>query len=845
MKYPKAPHHKKKNVHSKKHHYSFWQILLLVGGSAFLIIVGAILIWASTLNLPNLDSFEQRKVASSTKIYDRTEEVVLFDVHEDVQRTIIPAENISIYAKNAAVAIEDDQFYQHRGVDLKAIIRAVIANVRNAGFSQGGSTITQQVVKNTLLVNDKKISRKIKEWFLAVKLEQKLTKDEILGHYLNVSPYGGTIYGIEEASRTFFNVSASDITLAQAAYLAALPNAPTFYSPYGQNRDRLDARKNLVLQKMLELGFITQDEYDEARKEEVEFRPREDNYAKALHFVEYIRLYLEEKYGVDAVESDGLRVITTLDYELQEKSEKIVKENAAINEEQWNASNQGAVVLDPKTGHILAMVGSRDYFDTEIDGSYNIALAKRQPGSSFKPFIYATAFAEGYTPNTVVFDTRTQFATTCSATNFTSNGDCYSPQNYDGIYNGPTTLRAGLAESRNVPSVKLLYLVGINDALRTAKNMGISTLTDADRYGLTLVLGGGEVQLIEMASAYGVFATGGVRNPYTGILRIEDKNGNVLEEFSPRPQQVLDAQAAALLNDVLSDTEARIPLFKTKNNYLYFGENRDIAGKTGTTNSNRDAWLVGYSPDVVVGVWTGNNDNTPMTRGSSISGATFRSIMEEALKGTPNSRFDDPAEINERDLKPLLKGEWRGGETVVIDSISGKLATELTPEETKEEIALFNPHTILHWIDKDNPRGPSPSNPEKDNQYDRWEIPVQNWIRSNPGALGQQPVIPTTYDDIHTEANKPDITISSPRDNASVSGSTELTIEVTARGRFSLEKVNYFLNGNFIGSSQTSPFSFSFIPNDISGLRATNELKAVVYDKMFNQNEDVIEFEIR
>jgi 1A family penicillin-binding protein len=833
--------------HSHRHHSRFRNhlirnILFIIGGF-FLFIVGIGLIWISSLKLPNLDAFEQRKVASSTKIYDRTGEIILFDVHKDVKRTIIPAENISTYAKNAAVAIEDDEFYQHNGIDIRAIIRAVWANVRNVDFGQGGSTITQQVVKNTLLVNDKRISRKLKEWFLAVKLEQKLTKDEILAQYLNVVPYGGTIYGIEQASQSFFAKTAADITLAEAAYLAALPNAPTFYSPYGQNVDRLENRKNTVLKKMIELGFINEEEFEEAKNEEVEFRPREESFAKALHFVEYVRAQLEERYGRDAIENDGLKVITTLDYDLQKQAEEIVYENALINEENWNASNQGAIVIDPKTGQILSMIGSRDYFDSEIDGNFNITLAERQPGSAFKPFAYLTAFAEGYTPETIVFDTRTQFTPSCGPYDMSSEQPCYSPQNYDGLYNGPTTLRAGLAESRNVPSVKTLYLVGIRDALRTAKDLGISTLSDADQYGLTLVLGGGEVQLLEMTSAYSVLANGGIRNNPTGILRIEDKEGNILEEFNPRPQRVADAQAVALLNDVLSDNQARLPLFNTPNNYLYFGENRDVAGKTGTTNNNRDAWLIGYSPDVAVGIWTGNNDNTPMTRGSAISGKSFREIMSVALQGTPNSRFEEPATIeNYENLNPMLRGEWKGGEVISIDSISGKLASEYTPEETREEIPLIEPHNILHWVDKNDPQGLIPNQPEKDSQYEQWEIPVQNWLQTNTSLIGNQTKIPTTYDDIHIPENFPEIKILDPNNNQRITNpQKELTINVSTDGEFTIEKVNYFLNDVFIGSSNKGSFSFSFIPADINGLRSANTLKAIVYDEVFNSSEDSIE----
>lgn len=842
MSKPKPP----KSTHRRPFLHTRWGKLLLIAASAFFIVVGIALIWVSTLKLPNLESFDQRKVASSTKILDRTEEVILFDVHKDVKRTVVEEDEISVYAKNAAVAIEDDQFYQHKGIDTRAIIRAVLANLRKAGFSQGGSTITQQVVKNSLLVQDKRISRKIKEIFLALKLEQKLTKDEILTQYLNVVPYGGTIYGIEEASQSFFGVAAADISLAQAAYLAALPNAPTFYSPYGNNRDRLDARKDLVLKRMLELGFITQEEHDEAIAEEVIFQPREQGFAKALHFVEYVRSYLEQRYGADAIENDGLRVITTLDYDLQKFAEETVLENALENEEQWNASNQAVVVIDPKTGEILTMVGSRDYFDEEIDGKFNVAIAERQPGSAFKPFIYARAFEEGYTPETILFDARTQFTASCPITQMNSNGNCYSPANYDNKYLGPISLRSGIAESRNVPSVKLLYLVGIQDALRFAKDAGISTLGDANVYGLTLVLGGGEVSLLDMTSAYGVFANGGVRNAPIGILRIEDKDGNILEEFNPRPQQALDRDAVAYLNDVLSDNEARTPLFGTPNNFMYFGEDRQVAAKTGTTNNSRDGWLVGYTPDVAVGVWTGNNDNTPMNRGSAISGPTWRAVMNEALKSTPNSRFDPPPAIDTANLKPVLRGEWRGGETIVIDTVSGGLATDMTPIETQQEIVTINPHSILHWVDKNDPRGDIPQNPERDSQYDAWETAVQRWVLEHRNELDlNQEDIPDFVDDVHVEENLPEITIEEPGDGDSVSANTDVLIEVDTDGEFDIQKVNYFVNDAFIGTSDSYPYSFTFSPSEVSSIRANNVLRAVVYDEVFNSSSAEIDFRVQ
>jgi membrane peptidoglycan carboxypeptidase len=477
--------------HKKIKHYKKALIYLL---SLAFIGLGIITFWISTFKMPDLKSFEERTVSQSTKIYDRTGEILLFDVNQDIKREVVPFADISPNIKKAVVAIEDAGFYNHGGIQIKAIIRAVFDNL--TGGSGGGSTITQQVIKNSLLTSEKAISRKLKEWVLAIKLDRTMSKDDILSIYLNENPYGGSIYGVEEAAQTFFKKKASDVTLAEAAYLAAIPNAPTYYSPYGNNKDKLDARKNLVLQRMLDNDLITKTEFEKSKKEVVTFLPKQGNSLKAPHFVEYIRAYLENKYGEKVVREDGLKVITTLNYDLQTKAEEIVKKYAFENKKNFNAENAAMVAIDPKTGEILVMVGSRDYFDQEIDGNFNVALAHRQPGSTFKPFVYATAFNKGYTPDTVLFDLPTEFQTTCDVQGKpignTNPDDCYMPENYDGKYLGPITLREALAQSRNVPAIKTLYLAGIKDSLETAKNMGITSLGNKDQYGLTLVLGGGE-----------------------------------------------------------------------------------------------------------------------------------------------------------------------------------------------------------------------------------------------------------------------------------------------------------------------------------------------------------------
>jgi membrane peptidoglycan carboxypeptidase len=498
---------------------------------AMFLFAGGIMIWVATFEMPDLDNFAERKVVQSTKILDRTGRVILFDVHGEVTRTVVTLDKINDYAEKAAIAIEDSNFYNHNGIEIKAIFRAIFTNISRGNLlsGQGGSTITQQVIKNALLTSDKKVSRKLKEWVLAPRLEKQLTKDQILEIYLNEIPYGGTVYGIQEASRRFFGKDASDLTLAESAYLAALPQAPTYFSPYGKNLDQLEARKNRVLKEMLRNKFVTQEEYDAAMEEKVEFQKPENFGIKAPHFVFWVLEQLEEKYGAEAVEQGGLKVTTTLDWELQEKAQEIVNKYALENDARFNAENGSLVAVDPKTGEVLVMVGSRDYFDEKIDGNFNIATTRRQPGSAFKPIVYAEAFNKGYRPETVVFDIPTEFSTTCA-----SGGNCYSPQNYDNIFRGPMSLRDALAQSVNVPAVKALHLAGIRDSITLARSMGIGTLSNPDQYGLTLVLGGGEVRPIDMATAYGVFANDGIKAETFGILKVEDRKGKTLEENKPK-----------------------------------------------------------------------------------------------------------------------------------------------------------------------------------------------------------------------------------------------------------------------------------------------------------------------
>ena len=709
-----------------------WKELLIDGlifsAAAFIIVCAGVLIWVSSLDIPDLSAFEERRVLQSTKIYDRTGEVLLYDLHQDVKRTIIPLEDMSRHIKNATIAIEDDQFYNHFGIDIRAIIRAAIANFQTGKVSQGGSTITQQVIKNSVLEREQTLSRKVKEAILSIKLERVLTKDEILEVYLNESPYGGTIYGVEEAAQSFFAKSASELTIAESAYLAALPQAPTYLSPYGNNRDALDRRQQLVLERMRLNGFITIEEFEAAQEAEVEFQTDVVTGIKAPHFVMYIIEQLAERYDEKTLAEQGLRIITTLDYELQEAAEEIVARRVAENLEKFNASNAGLVATDPATGDVLVMVGSRDYFAEEIDGNFNIALANRQPGSSIKPFVYANAWRQGYLPATVVFDVPTQFSPACDPWDTSSESPCYAPRNYNSKFVGPISMRNALAQSLNIPAVKTLYLSGLNDTLKFAADMGLTTLNDPERYGLTLVLGGGEVRLLDMTLAYGVFANEGVRTEPRSILRIEDGDGTILEETDVKSQRVLEANVAHMMSDVLSDNVARAPLWGSFS-LVNFGD-RDVAIKSGSTNNLRDAWIMGYAPNIAVGAWVGNNDNTAMGGGLSglITTPMWREFMDVALEKLPTETFTQP-QITTQGVKPIIRGQYINTQ-LLLDSLQNSSSTEIDLG-----MVYRNIHSILHYVDKNNPTGPYPINPASDPAYDNWEYGVQEWNQDTFGAL--------------------------------------------------------------------------------------------------------------
>lgn len=790
--------------------------LYIVLGSGVLIL-GIIIIWISTLSLPDFNSFTERKVASSTKIYDRTGTIVLYDLNDNIRRTVIGDDAIGANIKNATVAIEDSDFYHHNGISYRGLARAVFHKVVYGGKMEGGSTLTQQLIKNTLLTNERTLSRKIKEWILALKLEKQFTKDQILSLYLNEAPYGGTIYGIEEASKTFFGKEPRDLTLAESAYLSAIPNSPTYYSPYRSHKDKLEVRKNLVLKRMFDLKFINEDEYNKAKSEVVTFLPEQPTHIAAPHFVFFVKDYLLKQYGEIALEEGGLKVITTLDFNLQKKAEEIVKQNALLNEKNAGGKNAAAVALNPKTGEILAMVGSRDYFDKDIEGNFNVVTASRQPGSSFKPFVYASAFEKGYTADTVLFDVPTQFSDSCDAYGNPINGnkkdECYMPGNYDDKFRGPMSLRNALAQSINVVAVKLLYLVGINDAITTAKSLGITTLTDPRRYGLSLVIGGGETNLLEMTSAYGVFATEGIRHPYQSIISVEDKDGTLLEKMTDSPSQVLPVNVTRTVSDILSDNIARTPTFGANSSLVVSGV--DAAVKTGTTNSNKDAWTIGYTTSIAVGAWAGNNDNTPMKKGgAALAGPIWNGILTEALKTNPPSNFIKPDEVDPG-TRPILLGKWQG-------------------EDNTPSI-----HSILYWVDRNNVLGLKPANPEADPQYIRWETAVQNWWATNSGNY--------KFDTSSSFLNfyKPNIQTSGITPGQVYDKNEIINIQIGVQSINPIKKTDIFINNNLVSSFISNSNSFTFTPKNYPIYSSGNIISIISYDSNNNTGELKIPIEFK
>lgn len=802
-------------------------ILILV---IFGFLAGTITVAWVNKDLPDPDRLTDRKVAQSTKIFDRTGEHVLYEVYADQKRTLVDLEQIPQNLINGLIATEDTEFYQHKGIRPLGWVRAVVYGIFTSKRVGGTSTLTQQLVRNAILSTERSYLRKVKEVILSIRLEQKYTKDQILKIYFNEIPYGSTNYGVESASQSYFGKHVSELNLQESATLAGMPKAP---SKYLNDEEALKQRRNFVLRRMYEEGYITEEEKNNAQAEPLTLEKKFGE-MKAPHFVLYVKQQLVDMFGEQTVDTGGLKVITTLDWDKQQYAEEAVKTVSENSFEAANANNASLVAINPKTGQVLAMVGSRDFYDDEIDGQFNVAtLGERQPGSSFKPIIYTAAFEKGYTPDTILWDVNTNFAV---------SGDPYEPKNYDLGERGPVTMRQALQGSLNIPAVKTLYLVGEEKGVEFAERLGYTTLSQGN-FGLSLVLGGGEVKLIEHVAAYGVLANNGEKNPTVSILKVEDPTGEVLHEWkNKKAEKVLDEKITATISNVLSDDAARAYVFGA-GSILTLGD-RPVAAKTGTTNAYVDAWTVGYTPSLVAGVWVGRTDNKPMRNGdggSKLAAPIWNYFMKKSLEGTAVEQFPEAPENDA--TKPILRGSTGGSVTVKIDKLTGRIATSSTPAEYVVEKTYLPAHSILHYVYKDDPRGLIPEDPSDDPQYSIWEAAIQDWINrkkvSDPNWNVDFGEPPTEYDDETSLDMVPQLEILQPSEGEILT-TRQLNIEIQASSPRGIVKVTYKIDDRYIGVSKNAPFSLEYYARDFSNGEHT--LTVIAEDDIGNSIQKQIKF---
>ena len=668
---------------------------------------------------PDASSLPNLPLAQTSTLYDRTGTHVLYQMHGEENRQVLPHDRIPDTIRKATIAAEDNNFYAHHGVDFGSIARALVVDIRAGKIEQGGSTITQQLARNAFFSRERTVKRKVLETVMAFKIENSFSKEEILDMYLNRVPYGANAYGISVASKTYFGKDAKDLTLDEAALLASLTRAPSLYSPYSAAKIHTMSARNVIIRKMNMLGFISETETKNALAAETASKIVPIAHAiQAPHFVFYVLDQLEQKYGRTALETDGWKVYTTLDWDMQQRAERAVREGVKKNADR-DATNAALTAVDPRTGEVLAMVGSKDFFDTSIDGEVNVALRPRQPGSSFKPFAYATAFEKGFQPETLLTDKRINFGPDGS-------GKDYIPQNYDGGFHGTLPMRNALSMSLNIPAVQTLYLAGIPQTIDMAHRLGITTLNERNRYGLALVLGGGEVKLLDMTSAFGTFAREGVHVPVRGVASIVDQSGKKVEDNNRvQGSSVLDAEVARKINSILSDNQARSPVFGSHSPLIL--PDRPVAAKTGTTQDFHDAWTIGYTPSLAVGVWAGNNDNHPMKEGSDgvfVAAPIWNDFMRSSLAGTVIETFAPytPAVSD----KPLLTGkrDVEGEPVKFFDTKSGKeLSAKKAAKKDQSRVRVSiqsAAHSILYYTNKNDPLGDMPPD-LSDPMLPRWE----------------------------------------------------------------------------------------------------------------------------
>lgn len=777
-------------------------------------------------DLPSPYKLTEKDASLSTKIYDRNDKL-LYDIYGDKNRALVNWDELPEYVKQAAISIEDKNFYQHSGFSTLGIVRAAfnIVFLRNL---QGGSTITQQVVKNTLLSPERTVTRKIKEFILAVQVERKYTKDEILQIYLNEVPYGGTAWGVEAAAQTYFRKKAKDLSLTEAIVLAGLPQRPTYYSPYGTNPEAYIQRAESVARRMREDGHIDkgQEELIKVALPNVKFSP-DDQGIQAPHFVFYVRDLLVEKYGEKYVEQGGLKVTTTLDLDLHQEVQQIVSEEIA-KLEGLDVGNGAAVVLDSKKGEILAMVGSKDYFADDYDGQVNVTLSLRQPGSALKPFTYATGLKAGYTPATVLMDVPTEFPGGAGQ-------PPYKPVNYDGVYRGPQQIRFALANSLNVPAVKMTALVGIKNMLRTAYDSGIKSLEPTNdnlkRFGLSVTLGGGEVRLFELATGYSTLANKGKYIEPVPIIKVEDRDGQILEEKKDDDgKKVMGEDIAYIISHILSDNVARTEIFGPTSLLRIGG--RTVAVKTGTTDDKRDNWAVGYTPSIVVGTWVGNNDNSPMNRevASGITGATpiWNRIMTFALSERETEEFEKPENVI----------------ALEIDAFGGGLPCREFPKRSEFFIKGTEPTkdcVVQKTLDGQEYYIFLEFDPVSTDGVNRWQDGIDAWASGQGDAKYRPPnelkAEPTQDpDEINVEIKK-------PSGNSEVDFNFEVEAEVKSIS--DITKVEFYIDGGSpknTKSGNNSNVKFNFTFSDSS--QGKHKIKIKAFNDAGRDSESEIEISV-
>ncbi|KKR31652.1 MAG: Penicillin-binding protein, 1A family [Candidatus Gottesmanbacteria bacterium GW2011_GWC2_39_8] len=749
-------------------------------------------------DLPRPDKV-RRVEGLSTVLTDRNGEV-LYDIFSDQNRVPVTLADIPDTLKKATISIEDKDFYKHQGFDPKGIIRAFI-NILTLHGMQGGSTLTQQLVKNALLTGERTLPRKIKEFILAVQIERKYSKDEIIQMYLNEAPYG-----------TYFGKHAKELNLTESAILAGLPQSPSYYSPFGPSPKSYIWRTQQVLRRMREDGYITPREEQDANKAlpNYQFAKGEQRF-KAPHFVMYVKQMLIDKFGEKMVEQGGLKVTTTLDYKIQEKAETIVKEEIE-KLKSLKVSNGALVVIDPKTGEILSLIGSKDYFSDEKDfqGKFDVAtLGLRQPGSALKPITYAVGLNKGYTASSLFMDVETKFPGGKDLKD-------YIPKNYDNKFRGPVQMRFALASSINVPAVKMTALVGIKDILKTAFDMGLSTLSPTDeninRFGLSVTLGGGEVKLINLTSAYGVFATGGIYHEPVSILEVKDKDSKtIFKNQTQTGKKVLGEDVSFIISQILQDNNSRKEVFGP-NSYLVV-PGKTVAVKTGTTDDKKDNWTVGYTPSVVAGVWVGNNDNTSMNPAfaSGVTGAApiWNRVMKEILKDKKDEEFKKPDNVTNLDIDSYGGGLPKDGQSTRKEFyIKGTEPTSTSPIYKKIKLfegdnnKLANPlQIVMGQYDEKEFIVFTEKDPTSGDGTNRWQEGIDAWVNS----LGDSKYHPPR----DTSTNDQDsvvVSIKNPSDH-SKQDSHDLKVEARAVSAGNIDKMELRVDNNLKNTYSGNSFS--------------------------------------